>query len=103
MLSLLSNLVILSSGLIALATLVSSWRAYRPCWQALAAEMEQGVPVNLVSVTIRETSIPAFAPAPAFSATPIFKSEIIYPARFSVKTVGAVKLPAASPVLHAAA
>ena len=101
MLILVSNLVGFASGFIALATLVGSWRRYRPCWQALAAEMEQGVPVNLVSVTIRETSIPAFAPAPSFSpdfsGTPIFKSEIIYPARFAVRP------PASSPVLHAAA
>lgn len=95
MLSLVSNGIVLLSGLIALATLASSWLRFRPCWEALDQEIAAGPPVHFVSVTIRNTSV-----APQIPGGTETRAEIIYPARFAAKPAPALNQ---SPALHAAA
>lgn len=106
MLSNLPNLIALASGLIGLATLIGSWCRFRPAWVSLQEELEAGLPVNVVTVTIRDTTwrtSQVTSSATAIIMRPSFGERGIADRATALPLQPALTAPAAHPALRAAA
>ena len=86
------------AALVAAGVLAITWARYRPQWGALGQTAAAAAPVDVITITLRNTSV-ALAPHPS-DCTP---QVVIYRPEFSAAKQQATPFPATLRVLRAAA
>ena len=69
----------IAAGILSLA-LIDTWRRTRPAWLALGAELAAGTATNIVTVTIRNTSVASVASVPRMAEIAAPETVIYRPA-----------------------